>query len=368
MISNETKKSVLHFIPGDGPNALITAISKTPSLNVKILTLYAIDESVPKFCFENGIEIKSLGFTEKNLLKQMFQFLKFLYKDKPKLVFSHSFYPSLISAVGRLFYWQAIFVPVRHHNRVHILSKNRKAILFDRWISRVTPHTVGVSEAVRETLIKEGCKVDKISVIYNGLPKPSNSYLTRMPKNSNEPFQLIALGRIDWQKDYEVMLKIVHELRRGGTDLELTILGSGNQEYLEKLMELQNELGLSGCVRWLGRKTNVYEYLDNADLLIHTAIDEACPLVLIESLMYGIPIVVSNLGGSRDVIKGFYEGCNPHDIGEFCQVVNETLADLNHSKEYAREIMDRAAEKFSPIRMQLEYTELSLKLLTHFKV
>lgn len=368
MISNECGKTVLHFIPGDGPNGLVTAISGAPNLQIKILTLYDIDESVPKFCFENGIEIASLGFTEKNLFRQIFKFLKFLYKEKPALVFSHSFYPSLISAIGRMFYWKAMIVPVRHHNRVHILSKNRKAIFLDRWISRVTSHTIGVSEAVRETLVEQGCRFNKTSVIYNGLPKPSSSYSRRMQKNSNEPFQIIALGRIDWQKDYEVMLKIVHQLRREGTNLELTILGSGNREYLETLKELQRELELSDCVRWLGRKTNVYEYLNEADLLIHTAIDEACPLVLIESLMYGIPVVASNLGGGRDVLQGFYDGCNPHHIDEFCQRVNSALADLIQAREHALEITDRAVERFSPVRMQLEYTELALKFLSNFKV
>ena len=79
MKTNEAVKTVLHFIPGDGPNGLIQAISRTTNLKVKILTLYTIDETVPKFCSENGIEIESLGFKEKNLLKQIFEFLIFLY-------------------------------------------------------------------------------------------------------------------------------------------------------------------------------------------------------------------------------------------------------------------------------------------------
>lgn len=81
MKTNEAIKTALHFIPGDGPNGLIQAISLTTNLKVKILTLYTIDETVPKFCSENGIEIESLGFTEKNLLKQIFEFFKYLYKE-----------------------------------------------------------------------------------------------------------------------------------------------------------------------------------------------------------------------------------------------------------------------------------------------
>ena len=368
MRTNEASKTVVHFIPGDGPNGLIQAISVTTNLRIKLLTLYTIDETVPKFCAKNDIEIITLGFSEKNLVKHVYEFLKYLYREKPRLVFAHSFYPSLICAFGRLFYWKARFVPVRHHNRVHIISKNRKAIFLDRWISRITSHTVGVSEAVKETLVEQGCSGEKISVIYNGLPSPAKLYSKKLSESSSEPFKLVAIGRIDWQKDYEVMLEIVYELRRGGMDLVLTVLGGGNHEYLEALQELQAELGLSHCVNWLGRRPNIYEYLDEADLLIHTALDEACPLVLIESLMYGIPIVSSDLGGSRDVLKGFYDGCNPHNIDEFCQKITDALASLSQSQDYALEITDKALERFSSLRMQLEYTELSLKLLSKFKV
>ncbi len=368
MKTDECFKTVVHFIPGDGPNGLIQAISMTPDLTVKILTLYTIDESVPKFCSENGIEIESLGFTEKNLLKQIFELLKYLYREKPKLIFAHSFYPSVICAAGSVFYWKAIFVPVRHHNRVHILSKNRKAILLDRWISRLTSHTIGVSDAVRETLVEQGCKVEKISVIYNGLSRPATPYSTKLLKGNGEPFKLVALGRIDWQKDYEVMLKIVYELRRSGVDLVLTILGGGNQEYLEALKRIQGDLGLLDCVRWLGRQPDIYKYLNEADLFIHTALDEACPLVLIETLMFGIPIVSSNSGGSRDVLEGFYDGSDPHNIEEFCQKISDVLVNLEQSQAYALKIAGRAIERFSPIRMQMEYTELSLKLISKFKV
>ena len=358
MKTDKGGKTAVHFIPGDGPNSLIQSISMAPNLTVKILTLYTIDESVPKFCSENGIEIKSLGFTEKNLLKQVFELLKYLYREKPKLIFAHSFYPSLI-----LFYWKAIFVSVRHHNQVHILSKNKKAMILDKLISRISSHTVGVSGAVKETLIEQGCKDEKISVIYNGLPKPLTNYSSSRSRDIGAPYKLVALGRIDWQKNYEAMLKIVFMLRRDGTNLELTILGGGNQDYLEELKKIQSELGLMDCVNWLGRQSDIYRYLDEADLFIHTAIDEACPLVLIETLMYGIPIVSSNLGGCRDVLEGFYDGCNPNDINEFCHKISDALENLDHSKDYARKITNIAVERFSPIRMQFEYSELSFKLL-----
>jgi glycosyltransferase involved in cell wall biosynthesis len=363
-IPNLLTNKVYHFIPGDGPNVLIQSIAMAPNLKIKILTLYCIDESVPKFCLNNRIEIESLGFTNKNLLRQSFRFLMYLYTEKPKLVFAHSFYPSLLCALGRIFYWKATFVPVRHHNKVHIISKNKKAILIDKLISRITAHTVGVSDAVRETLIEQGCRAKKISVIYNGLPKINSQYLSKRTEFINEPFNLIALGRIDWQKNYEGMLRIIAKLRQDGLLVKLVILGSGNQEYQMQLNKLQLNLGIEDCVIWLGKQSDIYEYLDRADLFIHTAIDEACPLVLIETMLYGIPVVSSNLGGCRDVLEGFYMGFNPHDVFGFSQAVLDTLENLDESKYYAKQIVNAVAKKFDPELMQSRYAELSVKLLS----
>jgi len=359
---------VHHFIPGDGPNALIESISTTLKFQVKILTLYDIDKTVPTFCSANSIEISSLGFQEKSLGRQLIKFFRFLQNEKPRLVFAHSFYPSLICAVARIFFWKTVFIPVRHHNRVHILSANKKAILLDKIISWFTPHTVAVSDSVRETIIQGGSRKEKISVIYNGLPQPKATYPAHRPLNVNRVYNLIAMGRIDWQKNYESMLRIIQKLRKDGLSVRLQILGGGNPQYLEQLRDLQDELGLSDSVFWLGRQSNIYPFLADSDLFLHTAVDEACPLVLIESLMYGIPIVASNLGGSKDVLSGYYEGCDPSDIEGFCQMISHSLDTLSVSRDYAQSISKEAIEKFSSIRMQQMYTELSLKFLNDLKV
>ena len=359
---------VHHFIPGDGPNALIESISMTADVQVKILTLYKLDQTVPNFCLENGIEISSLGLENRSLLHQVFKFLRYVRIEKPKVVFAHSYYPSLICTVASLFYKKTIFVPVRHHNQVHILSANTKAIFLDKMITRFTQHTVAVSDSVKETLIAQGSDKKKVTVIYNGLPKPESIYGAHNSREFESVYKLVALGRIDWQKNYEAMLRVIWRLRKDGYSVNLQILGSGNLQYLESLKVLQEELGLSDCVSWLGRKSKIYSFLDDSDLFIHTAIDEACPLVLIETLMYGIPIASSNLGGSRDVLVEFYEGCDPSDIEGFSLMVSNMLAHLNASREYALSISKTATEKFSPIQMQRKYTELSLKLLDSFKV
>ncbi len=368
MKTDQNLRTVHHFIPGDGPNALIESIAMTAEFQVKVLTLYNLDSTVPSFCADNGIRFSSLGFDHQSLLQQIIKFFRYIRTEKPRVVFAHSYYPSLICAAASLFYRKTIFVPVRHHNQVHVLSSNKRAIFLDKLITRITSHTVAVSDSVKETLVLQGANKEKVTVIYNGLPRPKFSYSAYHSKEGDHVYKLVALGRIDWQKNYESMLRVIKKLRDDGFSVHLQILGGGNHKYLESLKVLQENLGLSDYVFWLGRKSNVYPFLDESDLFIHTAIDEACPLVLIETLMFGIPIASSNLGGSKDVLADFYEGCDPSDIEGFSRMVSRMLVDLHSSRHYAQTISNAAIEKFSPLQMRKGYEELSMKLLNNFKV
>ncbi len=354
------KNSVLHFVPGDGPNALVQAISRTEKLEIGILTLYCVDKTLPQYCLENKISHQSLGFSKKNLMRQYIALVKFLFSKKPRVVFAHSYYPSLLCAAAAPIFRNTKFISVRHHNQVHILSQNRKAIFIDKLIAKLCFHTVAVSKAVKTTMVSQKAIPSKITVIYNGLPNPNRKYHKTDLAIDRKTFSLIALGRIDWQKNYEGMLRSVAHVVRCGYDLRLSILGAGDNNYLSTLRELQTELGLENVVEWLGRKADIYPYLQEADLFIHTAIDEACPLVLIETMMFGIPIFSTNLGGSQDVLDGYYLGSDPREIESFSTGLINSLNDLVALRKHALETSVRVITDFSDKKMQDEYTKFSL--------
>jgi glycosyltransferase involved in cell wall biosynthesis len=355
--------SILHFVPGDGPNALVQAISRTNEIRISILTLYSLDRTLPNYCLKNDIHHETLGFIKKQLPRQCITLIKFLRISRPKVVFAHSFYPSLLCAAVAPFFRHIKFVSVRHHNRVHIISKNMKAILLDKLIASLSFHTIAVSGAVKETMISQKAAGSKITVILNGLPNPMRLYSSKSLSKEQKVYNLIALGRIDWQKNYEGMLRCVAHTRRLGFDLRLSILGSGNESYLHSLKQLQGELGLDNVVDWLGRQADIYPHLDNADLFIHTAIDEACPLVLIETMMFGIPIYSTNLGGSRDVLSAYYLGSDPCQIESFSAGLMESLRNLENLRQYAHDIRESVISDFSDEKMQHEYTSFVKSVL-----
>ncbi len=78
---------------------------------------------------------------------------------------------------------------------------------------------------------------------------------------------------------------------------EKTILLIVGQDREEKFRRLANERGVSNNVQFLGGRDDVPELLFMADALIHPAFDEAAGIVLLEALVAGLPVLVTDVCG-----------------------------------------------------------------------
>lgn len=353
----------VHVIPGDAKNKLVEEIIDSSVLKYGVVEIYEADPSMRKRCVELGIPFESLGFKEKKLLRQFFSLFRYVLANRPKTLFLHSFYPSVFG-VGLVFFCPFTkIISVRHHNRVHLLSSNKKAILLDKLVGRFSYNTVAVSNTVKETMINQGCKQEKVVVIYNGLRSSNQSNGKVLLAENNPRLRLLAAGRLDWQKNYETMLLVAAELKNRGFEYSLSILGSGGDAYSSKLFEMTRALNLDNEVKWLGWQKSIEDWFSQSDIFLHTALDEACPLVLIEALLYGIPIVTSEAGGSGEVIKGFYSGCPGRDVSAFTEEIISTWSHIHESKSKAESLVPIAEKKFGAETMRKEYELVTLSYL-----
>ena len=353
----------IHVVPGDARNQLVEEIIDSKLIKYGVLAIYREDLSMRDKCLELGISFHTLGFTKKNLFCQFFSLLIFVLKNRPRILFLHSFYPSLLG-VGLVYLCPFTrIISVRHHNAVHLLSKNRKGIFLDRLIARITFRTIAVSKAVKKTMIQQGCRKDKIMVIYNGIrigkfklqEKPSHMDALRL--------NLIAAGRLDWQKNYEVMLQVALELKNKGINFSLSILGTGNESYSASLFEKTKLLGVADYVKWEGWQPNIEYWFTKSDIFLHTAVDEACPLVLIEALLAGVPVIASDAGGSAEVIEGFAESCGVNDITSYIEKIVSTWKNISDIKLNAQKQIPLVEKKFSSFRMRSDYETWTLSVL-----
>lgn len=115
------------------------------------------------------------------------------------------------------------------------------------------------------------------------------------------PVRLLAIGRLEPQKDMGLALETLAALRRHGP-AQLTILGEG---YLRRRLEaLAARLGLGQALTMPGFTPDIVAALDVADLLLITAHYEGGPATAIEALARAVPVVSTDCSHFlRDVIS-----------------------------------------------------------------
>jgi len=353
----------VHVVPGDAKNKLVEEIVDSKLVTYGVVAIYDKDQSMQERCLKLEIPFHNLGFKEKRLLLQFIALYLYVLKARPKSLYLHSFYPSLLGVGLVPLCPFTKIVSVRHHNQVHLLSINRKGSFLDRVIGRMSFRTVAVSNAVKQTMIAQGCKSQKIMVIHNGIRLSKSIASTKVRPSSHSKIRLVAAGRLDWQKNYETMLRVAAELKNRDIDFNLAILGSGSEDYSSSLLEMTKLLGIGDQVQWLGWQTNIEEWFAESDIFLHTAVDEACPLVLIEALLFGLPVVASNAGGSAEVISDFAIGCNVNDFAAYADKIVFTWDNIEEITSKARTQVPFVEEKFGVVRMRNAYEASTLSVL-----
>lgn len=114
----------------------------------------------------------------------------------------------------------------------------------------------------------------------------------------------ITMGRLSLEKDHKKLINSFNKLQLDYPDALLIILGDGLLRV--ELEELINKLGLQEKILMLGRRSNPFSLLARADCFVLSSNHEGQPMVLLESMILGKPIVSTDIVGARSAIEGRY--------------------------------------------------------------
>jgi glycosyltransferase involved in cell wall biosynthesis len=161
-------------------------------------------------------------------------------------------------------------------------------------------------------------------------------------------FAIGTVGRMCFQKDPETLYRAVAPLLRRRPDLFLLHLGEG--ELLDDLKSLCAALMIERQVRFCGYAENPIEFYNALDALAMTSRYEAgWPIVVLEALACGLPVVCSRAPGTADIDKAGLSHCwtaAAGDIAGFEAAFGAMLEDQPRARpSNHREL---ALERFSP--------------------
>jgi len=143
-------------------------------------------------------------------------------------------------------------------------------------------------------------------------------------------FSLLTVGGLRPQKNYEMLIRSFKLVIDQGLSAQLIIVGEGPKRV--ELEALIARLGISDRVRMVGHKANPYPYFRAADLFVLSSLYEGNPLVLIEALIIGTPVISTDCrSGPREVLLDGQLGAlvPVNDVNALAKSIKAFLLDPN---------------------------------------
>jgi glycosyltransferase involved in cell wall biosynthesis len=169
---------------------------------------------------------------------------------------------------------------------------------------------------------------------------------------------VVMVGRLDPVKDYASALHAWQEVAREDSSLRLTIVGDGPQR--EPLEALADSLGIGGTVAFVGDR-DPHPYLFGARVFLQSSLAEGFSRALLEALIVGLPVVVTEVGGVREVRDGVLRIVPCQDSTALARELSALLAD-DDAQRRARLAAPLIASQFDPSRCSRSYRELYREL------
>jgi glycosyltransferase involved in cell wall biosynthesis len=143
------------------------------------------------------------------------------------------------------------------------------------------------------------------------LPRPANDQARKRRRPLEIPQGRLVIGivgRLQPDKGQDKVIEAVGRLRARGHNVHGLVVG-GNAwnlapEYETSLRRLVIDLGLNSAVTFTGQVPDAEPFIRSMDVLVNASVSEGCPLVLLEAMALGIPVVANaGSGGPVEVIE-----------------------------------------------------------------
>jgi glycosyltransferase involved in cell wall biosynthesis len=196
---------------------------------------------------------------------------------------------------------------------------------------------VAISEYNRRMIV-DACgperSTDHVHVIHCGVD--TNVFVPRAaPDRDADVLRLVSVGTLHEVKGQRFLLEACAELRRRGVEVRCVLVGDGPDR--EMLESLRQELELDSNVTLVGRRTReeIAEYVADADMLVAPSVPtkggkrEGIPVVLMEAMSAGLPVVSSRVSGIPELVNDEVNGLltEPFESGQLADALERLAHD-----------------------------------------
>ena len=372
-IATNSKKKLLFVIPsltgGGAERVVIHLINYLDKDKHDIVLVIFKDIRDCEKNLHSPVEIICLNKKSRwDFFKLILRLRKIMLDYKPNAVISLMFYTNIISVIARLFLRTKFRLIISEHNYPRKYLPKAPLGWLKKWLMNLTyPRAdliLTVSKSI-ERVIKEDFNIqpEKIKTIYNPIPlediKGKSQEGVEHPffKNGNAKV-IIGIGRLLEQKRFDSLLRAFSIVRGKKEKVYLIILGEG--KLREELEVLSSQLKVSKWIDFVGFKDNPYAWISKADIFVLSSDYEGLPMVLLEAMACGVPVVSTDCpSGPGEIITNGKNGILVPTANEeaLADAIFNLLNDKNLQKKFSEEGKKRV-EDFRVEKIVKQYEQV----------
>lgn len=266
------------------------------------------------------------------------------------LLHTHTPRAALIGAVASLL----AGVPMVHH--VHSPTaadtehhwRNRINALVENMAQHRARFLLPVSASLRRHLQQQGIADNRIRTVPNGVPVRTGA-IPSFPRHAPPAIGVMALFRP--RKGMEVLIEALGRLHARGIPFRLLAVGDfETAAYADVITSAATRAGIAGLIEWTGFRRDVDAQLDRMDVFVlPSTYGEGMPMVVLEAMATGIPVVATRVEGIPEVIVDGEHGllAAPGDAGALADALAHMLDNAEHAQRLGGAGRIRQQECFS---------------------
>lgn len=318
---------------------------------------------------ESGIPVFTMGdrdFRRRTSYTGFIDVARLLRREHVDVVHTHNTQPFLDAVPG------GILAGVRtmiHTDHARHFPDQWRYMFAERVLSHFVYRVVGVSDDTSRNLTKyEKISPRKIVTIPNGISGQVYDVAVDREAKRRElglPANAVVLGfasRLEPQKGVPYLLDAMPEIVRRTPNVVLLIVGQGREQ---PALERQTaELGLGAHVRFLGVRFDMPELLGLFDVMVLPSVWEGLPMIILEAMAAGCPIVATPVGGVPTAVRRGETGLlvEPRNPSALADAVAELLNNPERRRQFGKAAKRVFRSDFTAEAMTRKYEALYLRL------
>lgn len=225
---------------------------------------------------------------------------------------------------------------------IHLWGRRRDTAALVRDAGVRADGLLAVSAALKADMVGLGMAADKIRVHYTGVDhalfRPRDRAVAQQALGVSGPL-VVTIGTLDQRKGQDLVIQALAQL----PGVTLALMGKGPQRA--GLQALARDLGVADRVRFLGSlaRADVADWLAAADVMALPSMSEGLANAWVEALASGTPVVASDVGGVREVVRAPVGG---RIVARAADAVRAAIADLLAAPP-SREAVAASVDDFS---------------------